>query len=169
MAYFRLLTLATLVVAPLAAQDSSFQALQRRGRTAMGVDQYTSRHHFDDLADGGRIALQRDPADSTGTATIRAHLRQIAAAFSRGDFTLPGYVHARPVAGTGVMTALRAAIHYEFHPLPGGGEVRITTSDPRAVAAVHQFLAFQRNDHRVMPSDAPHMQPPRNGPFLRPA
>jgi uncharacterized protein YjhX (UPF0386 family) len=146
----RCLALVALVAsAPLAAQDSSFQALQRRGHAAMGVDQYTSQHRFEAVADGGRIVLQRDSTDSAGVATIRAHLRHIAGAFAQGDFALPGFVHARAVPGTRVMAASRTAIRYEFHPLPGGGEVRITASDPRAVAAIHQFLAFQRSDHRV--------------------
>jgi len=146
----RCLALAMLAAAaPLAAQDSSFQVLQQRGHAAMGVDQYTSQHHFDALADGGRIVLQRDSTDSAGVATIRAHLRHITAAFAHGDFALPGFVHAREVPGTRVMAARRAAIRYEFHPLPGGGEVRITTRDSVAVAAIHQFLTFQRSDHHV--------------------
>jgi len=33
--------------APPSHHDSSFAALQERGRVAMGVDQYTSTHHFD--------------------------------------------------------------------------------------------------------------------------
>jgi hypothetical protein len=137
------------LVRPLAAQDSAFQALQQRGQTAMGVDQYTSAHHFDLLPDGGRIALQRAATDSAGVATIRAHLQHVALAFAAGDFGLPGFVHARAVPGTDVMAARRAAIRYEFHPLPGGGEVRIRTRDAVAIGAIHAFLAFQRGDHRV--------------------
>ncbi|HYK82190.1 MAG TPA: hypothetical protein VEU55_03525 [Gemmatimonadales bacterium] len=148
-----LVILVCLVARPLAAQDatpdSAFRALQQRGEVAMGVDQYTSWHHFDPLPDGGRIALERDSLDAPGRAAIRAHLAHIAQAFARGDFALPGFVHAHDVPGTRVMTAKRAAIRYEFHPLPGGGEVRITTRDPEALAAVHAFLAFQRHDHRV--------------------
>lgn len=140
----------TLLCPPLAAQDSAFQALQRRGQTAMGVDQYTSLHHFDPLPDGGRIALERAATDSAGVATIRAHLQHVALAFAAGDFALPGFVHARTVPGTRVMTARRAAIRYEFHPLPGGGEVRIRTQDAVAISAIHEFLAFQRGDHRVI-------------------
>src|SRR2546422_7561345 len=102
-----LFVLSAVLAAPLAAQDSAFRALQDRGKTAMGVDQYTSVHHFDPLLDGGRIALQRDSADTTGVATIRAHLRRIAGAFARGDFALPGFVHARDVPGTAVMAAKR--------------------------------------------------------------
>jgi hypothetical protein len=97
-------TVLALVCRPLAAQDSAFQALQQRGQTAMGVDQYTSLHHFDPLPDGGRIALERAATDSAGVATIRAHLQHIARAFAAGDFALPGLVHARTVPGTRVMT-----------------------------------------------------------------
>src|SRR5687768_12733016 len=56
-----------------APADSGFAALQQRGKAAMGVDQYTSTHCFDALADGGRIELQRDSDDPAGVATIRAH------------------------------------------------------------------------------------------------
>jgi hypothetical protein len=74
--------------------DSSFAALQQRGETAMGVNQYTSQHVFEPLADGGRIVLQRTESDSVGEATIRAHMRTISIAFRNGDFALPGFVHA---------------------------------------------------------------------------
>ncbi|MBL8960168.1 MAG: hypothetical protein JNJ98_09965, partial [Gemmatimonadetes bacterium] len=49
-----------------AAGDSSFAAVQDRGAVAMGVDQYTSTHHFTDLPDGGVIELQRDSVDPAG-------------------------------------------------------------------------------------------------------
>lgn len=134
---------------PPAAQDSAFAALQARGRAAMGVDQYTSTHRFDALPDGGRIELQRDTADPEGIATIRAHLRSIADAFARGDFSTPASVHVRQVPGTAAMAERRAAIRYEYRDLPRGGEVRIITADPEAIRAVHAFMAFQRGDHRA--------------------
>ncbi len=137
---------------PRADSDSAFAALQRRGASpaAMGVDQYTSAHHFDDLSDGGRIELQREVEDPAGVERIREHLRHIAAAFAAGDFRIPAFVHDRAdVPGTDVMTAKRDAIRYEFEELPRGGAVRISTSDPEAVAAIHRFLAFQREDHHA--------------------
>jgi hypothetical protein len=156
------LLLLSLAAAPLAAQssdhaehakhhpaDTAFTALQDRGKTAMGVDQYSSTHRFEPLADGGRIELQRDSADSAGTEQIRAHLREIAGAFQRGNFATPMMVHAQVVPGTDVMREQRGRIRYEFRPLPRGGEVRIITTDSLAVEAIHQFLAFQRKDHRA--------------------
>ena len=129
--------------------DESFSAMLARGRTVMGVDQYTSIHRFESLADGGRIELQRQVDDSVGIAQIRQHLRGIAVAFKAGQFDSPTTVHARVVPGTAVMTTRRDAITYAYGDLPRGGEVRITSQDTVAIAAIHQFLAFQRSDHHV--------------------
>ena len=132
-----------------AAPDTAFAQVQSRGKVAMGVDQYTSSHQFDDLPGGGRIELQRDSTDTAGVRTIREHLQQITAAFKAGDFALPGFVHDETVPGTAVMTANRALIDYTFRPLPGGGEVLITSRDSASVSAIHDFLAYQRKDHHA--------------------
>ena len=122
----------------------------------MGVNQYTSEHRFDDLADGGRIELQRDSSDTAGVRVIREHLQEVSASFADGDFTTPAFVHAGEVPGTKVMRERRAAIRYQFRPLPGGGEIRIVSSDPEAVDAIHRFLAFQRQDHRAAGTEHQH-------------
>jgi hypothetical protein len=128
--------------------DTAFAAMQARGAMVMGVDQYSSHHVFEDLADGGRIVLDRDDgADTAAIGRIREHMRDIATAFGHGDFTKPFEVHGTPVPGTTVMAARRAAITYEEVDRPRGAEVRIRTTDSVAVAAVHAFLAFQRGAH----------------------
>jgi len=132
-----------------AMHDSSYHAMQARGKMAMGVDQYTSVHVFDALPDGGRIELQRPEADSTEIATIRAHLQDIAAKFGQGDFSIPGFVHDGEVPGTKVMAARKDRIEYQFNALPKGGEVRIRTTDPKALAAIGKFMAFQRTEHHA--------------------
>ncbi|HSJ08102.1 MAG TPA: hypothetical protein VK936_15460 [Longimicrobiales bacterium] len=139
------------------ATDTAFAALQTRGHRAMGVDQYTSTHLFDDLPDGGRIELQRDVDDPEGVAVIRRHLQDIAAAFQAGDFSTPRAVHDRDVPGTDVMAERRAGIRYTYVELPRGGQVIITSHDPDAVAAIHRFMAFQRADHRAEGHDHGHM------------
>jgi len=152
--------LLTLVLLPIAAcgrqdkvatqSDSSFAALQQRGETAMGVNQYTSQHVFEPLPDGGRIVLQREASDSVGVAAIRAHMDTISKSFGDGDFAVPGFVHATgDVPGTAAMKRLRAEISYTPRDLPGGAEVVISTRNPEAVSALHEFLAFQRMDHRA--------------------
>jgi hypothetical protein len=140
---------ATHQAVPAARGDSAFRALQQRGKGTMGVDQDASRHRFEDLPDGGRIELQMREADSAGVAAIRAHLRETARQFTAGIFTAPDATHAMTVPGTTVMAAKKEKIRYSYHDLPQGGEVRITTTDPDALAAVGEFLAFQRSDHRA--------------------
>jgi hypothetical protein len=141
----------TLLIGCGRARDTDeFSAMQTRGEHVMGVNQYTSAHVFEDLPDGGRVVLERaDASDTADMTTIRAHMRDIAAAFRAGDFTKPFAVHAQTVPGTDVMTAKRSVISYDASDLPKGGEVRIRTTDPQAIAAVHQFLAFQRSAHHA--------------------
>jgi hypothetical protein len=130
-------------------RDTTFAAMQARGKIAMGVDQYTSTHRFDSLEDGGRIELQRDVDDSTGVAAIRAHLRAIARAFTAGDFSTPAFVHLEAVPGSQGMATLRSRITYEVRDLPRGAELRIRTADAQAIAAIHEFMAFQRGEHHA--------------------
>jgi hypothetical protein len=131
-----------------ASSDSAYALVQQRGHVAMGVDQYTSTHKFESLPDGGRITLERDSGDLTGVAQIRSHMEEIAASFQSGDFFIPGFVHDAEVPGTKVMRARRDHIRYAPSPTPAGGQLRILSRDPQAIAAIHQFLAFQRRDHR---------------------
>jgi hypothetical protein len=129
--------------------DSAFAGVQARGAAAMGVNQYTSRHIFEPLPDGGRIELQRQAADTAGSAQILRHMHLIAERFAAGDFALPGFVHARGVPGTEVMSEKRTAIAYTVESLPRGAALRLRSADSTAIAAIHEFLAFQRQDHHA--------------------
>lgn len=123
-----------------------------RGARVMGVDQTKSAHEFDLLPDGARIRLlmaAAEATDSSSVVTIRAHLRSIARAFSRGDFKSPSIVHGRVVPGTKTMAARRGLITYRVSDLPRGGEVWIITHDSTAMAAIKRFVEFQRSDHRA--------------------
>jgi hypothetical protein len=130
-------------------RDTAFEAMQRRGQAAMGVDQETSIHLFDELPNGGRIELQRGVDDPAGVRAIRAHLRTIQSAFSSGDFSTPAFVHMSTVPGATVMAQRHDAIRYSYHDLPRGGELRITTNDQAALQAIYLFLGFQRNEHHA--------------------
>lgn len=135
--------------------DSVFAAMQARGQTVMGVDQYASAHVFEDLEDGGRIVLDADnPSDTAGIVAIRQHMRNIATAFRAGDFAGPFQVHDHVVPGTSVMAARRTKITYEFTDRPRGAEVRIQSTDSAAVAAIHAFLVFQRTEHHAAGHEA---------------
>jgi hypothetical protein len=129
--------------------DTANRAMQSRGQQAMGVEQTTSSHRFASLPDGGRIVLVRDVNDSAGVARIRAHLRDLQHAFGAGDFSMPMFIHMKTVPGVSVMAARHNLITYTESDLPNGGALRIATTDSVAIAAIHQFLAFQRTEHHA--------------------
>ena len=146
----RFALLSLFIITACRGKDADFAATQQRGRAVMGVDQYASAHVFEDLPDGGRIVLDKTaPVDSASVLQIRAHMHDIEAAFQAGDFSKPFQVHAQTVPGTAVMTERRAAITYQAVDRPQGGEVRVKSGDPVAVAAIHEFLEFQRGAHHA--------------------
>ena len=64
--------------------------MKQHGQMAMGFDQDKATHHFALTASGGVIAVTaNDEADLATRDQIRTHLREIAAAFGRGDFGSP--------------------------------------------------------------------------------
>ena len=150
-----LASVAVLAWSACSRTDSSFEAMQKRGQMAMGVDQTTSTHHFDALPNGGRIELLRDLDDSLGVAQIRAHLRLIQHAFQAGDFSTPQFVHMQSMPGTAVMAKKRDVIAYDYHDLPRGGEVVMTTTDAEALAAIHAFMGAQRMEHHASGAGSP--------------
>lgn len=143
---------------PLSAQHQEEKAQARdhhaevnqRGAQAMGFSQTKTTHHFRLRADGGAIEVTANHAkDVTSRRQIRQHLQHIAQAFTAGDFSKPQHTHAQTPPGVAAMTTLQAAIQYRYEPLPRGGRVRITTSNAEALAAIHEFLRFQIEDHQT--------------------
>jgi hypothetical protein len=55
-----------------------------------------------------------------------------------------------------MMAARHKRIKYVFTAIAGGGEIRITTEDPQALKAVHDFLRFQRKEHRAAGKEHEH-------------
>jgi hypothetical protein len=139
---------------PLVAQhdhhgDSSFSAMKERGGTAMRVIQDSATHMFDALPDGGRIELQANTSDTAAINGIRQHFREIEAAFRRGEFNIPMFVHNEAVPGTAVMAAHRSDIIYRMRELPRGAELILQTRNAEALKAIHEFMAYQRGEHRA--------------------
>jgi hypothetical protein len=59
------------------------------------------------------------------------------------------FIHDTLPPGVSVMESKRSAISYTFEPTSSGGRVHIATADKDALEAIHQFLAFQIDDHRT--------------------
>ena len=124
--------------------------VNRRGDTVMGFSHLKTTHHFRLFRDGGEIeVLADDPADTATRDQIRMHLDHIAKMFAAGDFEAPMLIHATTPPGVPVMKKLRADIVYTFEPTASGGRVEISTRNPSALRAVHEFLRFQIADHQT--------------------
>jgi hypothetical protein len=59
------------------------------------------------------------------------------------------FVHDGEVPGTAVMVKRKDRIRYVRRVLPRGAELRLLTSDRAAIRAIHEFLEFQRREHRT--------------------
>jgi len=102
------------------------------------------------LSDGGSVEVTaNDPDDRTNTTAIRSHLTHIAMMFSDGDFSTPMFIHDSIPPGVTTMKLMKSAIHYSYQDISSGGKVRIKSDDPVAVAAIHDFLRFQINEHHT--------------------
>jgi TusA-related sulfurtransferase len=47
------------------------------------------------------------------------------------------------------MKKLRSEIHYEVQDMPNGARVRVSSENPKAISAIHEFLKFQIRDHQT--------------------
>ena len=125
-------------------------AVDARGDAVMGFDHEKTAHHFSLTRDGGVIAVTaNDENDAASREAIRGHLGHIAKMFAAGDFEAPMLIHARTPPGVPAMKARRKAIHYAYEETAAGARISISTTDAKALAAIHEFLRFQIEDHRT--------------------
>jgi len=134
--------------------DAHHASVDARGDHVMGFDHAKTTHHFRLKRDGGAIEVSaNDAADAESRDAIRAHLRHVARMFSEGDFDAPRLIHDREAPGVPVLREKKAAIRWTYEEAPSGGHIRIRTKDPRALAAIHDFLRFQIEDHETGDSE----------------
>jgi len=129
--------------------DSAFNAMEHRHGDVVGVDPMAMAHQFTAVPEGADISLERQAHDEFGITQIRAHLLLISRSFKRGDFTIPGFIHAGDVPGAAGMRERSGKIDYTVEDLPHGGVLRVRSSDPEALQAIHSFIAFQIAEHRT--------------------
>ena len=126
------------------------EEVNRRGDRVMGFDHQKTRHRFLLHPEGGAIEVTANEAgDKESIEQIRKHLGHIAKMFAGGDFKAPMLIHDRVPPGVPVMERLKGEIEYRYEETERGARVRIKTSNAEALAAVHEFLRFQIEDHRT--------------------
>ena len=149
-ARFALAFIALSVFAVAQHEHHDHDAMNARGEKAMGFSQTATTHHFNLLPDGGFVEVQANEAsDAANRDHIRMHLQEQAKRFAAGDFSLSEMTHDRVLPGTPQMQALKSSISYKYEELERGGRLRISSKDPAAVAAIHEFLKFQIADHQT--------------------
>jgi hypothetical protein len=132
------------------SQDRHMHELNERGNRAMGFDQSKTTHHFRLTRDGGAIEVDaNDLRDQASIEEVRRHLAHVSQMFAAGDFSTPFAVHAQAPPGVSELARLKAAIAYRYEETERGGRVRISSGDAKALAAIHEFLRFQIEDHRT--------------------
>lgn len=137
-------------VAARADKGDHHRRVAERHDDATGVAHVHSVHHFELAARGGRIRLEvTDPKDAAGRDRIRTHLATIARDFAQGRFDLPTRIHDQTPPGVESMQRLKSTIRYRYAPTPRGGRVEISTESAEALAAIHEFLRFQIDEHRT--------------------
>jgi hypothetical protein len=133
-----------------AASAPRHAGVAERGDAEMGFDHRKTTHHFRLTASGGVIEVTaNDAGDTASRDAIRAHLTALAASLANGDFETPRRIHDRVPPGAPVLRRKSSAIVYAYRELPAGAEVALETADREALAAVHEFLRFQIEEHET--------------------
>jgi hypothetical protein len=116
----------------------------------MGFEAGKTTHHFVTNASGGTIAVSaNEPADTASRDAIQHHLQHIARQFSAGNFDIPAFVHDQVPPGVPTMKRLKSEISYKYVSTENGGRVEISTKNPEALEAIHDFLRFQIEEHHT--------------------
>jgi hypothetical protein len=121
------------------------------GSTAFHSPEATSE--FIVTRSGGVVRMTvNDPQNAEEAGRISMRLRSVAAQFARGDFDLRGGAGAS-APGAAQLRELRGKVTYTAHSIEDGAELIISSQDPKAVTAIHQFLEFHRRSQPGGPSD----------------
>ena len=130
--------------------DMADEQMNKRGDHVMGFDHTKTTHHFRLQESGGSIEVTANTSDDIeSSAQIKMHLKHITAMFAEGNFNAPILIHDQTPPGVQVMKELKDEIKYSFEEIDRGAAVRISTKNPTALKAIHDFLRFQIKEHKT--------------------
>jgi hypothetical protein len=146
-ALFYLLAAAPVLAQSTPAPSSHDATVEQRSKEVMPFDLDRTMHVFEPTADGGVQSVLVHDGDPQQIALVRSHLRKEADAFARGDFADPAAIHGTNMPGLAQLRAGASRIAVTYIDVPNGGSLRYKTSDPRLIAALHEWFAAQVKDH----------------------
>lgn len=135
---------------PAAATEQTRQeTVAARGVDVMPFDLQATTHIFTKTGTGGvQQVVAKNADDARQIALIRAHLQDIAAKFSKRDFSGPTFIHGSGMPGLAELKAAKpSAFNIRYRDISSGGEIVFESRDPRLVAAIHTWFDAQLSDH----------------------
>lgn len=133
-------------VAPAAAIDRR-DGVEQRSEQVMPFNMDEAMHMFTPTATGGTQVVMTHSADERQIRLIRSHLQKEAAAFSRGDFSDPEYIHGKNMPGLAELVRDYREMTVTYANTYGGGSIEYASKDPKVIAAIHAWFAAQVHDH----------------------
>jgi hypothetical protein len=133
----------------LAADVERQAEVAQRGAEVMPFDLKATTHIFTRSDDGGtQRVVAKCPSDEAQISLIRKHLREIQAAFRRGDFSAPARIHNDDMPGLSQIRAAKPGqISITYRDVDGGGELTYSSSSPEWVSSLHAWIDAQISDH----------------------
>jgi hypothetical protein len=132
------------------AADSPRQDVVReRGADVMPFQMEATTHIFTKTPIGGvQRVVAKDANDEEQIELIRAHLKEIAHSFSRGDFSAPTHVHGAAMPGLATLQSAGAgALTIRYDDVKAGAEIHYSSGNPKIVGALHEWFDAQLTDH----------------------
>ena len=118
------------------------------GAEVMPFELARTTHVFAKRPDGGvQTVVADDPRESEQVVLVRAHLREEAEKFRRGDVDDPARVHGMEMPGLAEIRRGARRIEILYADVPAGGRIRYRTEDAVLVAALHRWFDAQVSDH----------------------
>lgn len=129
-------------------QEARQERVAERGSEVMPFDLEATTHVYEKTGNGGvQEVVGDDPGDEENVAAIREHLREEAAAFSRGEFSDPASIHGEEMPGLAELEAGAGRVEVSYEELPDGAQIVLQSDDPKLVGAIHEWFDAQLSDH----------------------
>ncbi len=150
--HFWLVCLVMMLASPMSitfAADPARQAeVRERGGDVMPFSIADTLHVFDKTDDGGLQRVIARPGHAEQVPMIRAHLREIAEAFARRDFSGPERIHGADMPGLAELREAPAeALRIDYRDIDDGAEVTYHGRTPELIDALHRWFDAQLGDH----------------------
>lgn len=105
--------------------------------------------HIFAMTDSGGVqrVVVKDKSDTTQIEQIRAHLRQEAGRFQRGDYSDPAKLHGADMPGLKELQRDAGHIKVTYTELPDGAAIEFRTTDLQLLTAIHRWFGAQLSEH----------------------